>query len=483
MKNVFGSILLCFLVYEVSFADIPDPAELPYLNDSQCSEAVGFISASYIAQSTPPDPSTYRLYVISGHYVYDGVPQVGEVYGYHAVGYINGNGEFVSNVRCVYFRTFMNANYWCVRDTFPYPLVRSQCAIDFFDDFQTYLSENPTPDPAELYNHFFPPSHYDLTADDDGDGMPDYYDLDCPRYDEYLQYCADNGLEPEDLVDYQYFQDNEIDDWLAERQNMTDTDGDGFSDGYELIHGTEVYDGADYPLGIPDTGSSLLIVGGVDEKEPWRLEQYNDSGFSRGYVYDQGHDPFGTETLSFEDDPDWGLLDSDNDGLVNYAELANETDPYRFEFQSGFSYIYNPDGGYYTVTGYTEDGAFGDYGHAPTEEEWLESHADYEIGDYAFNPSEFTFGDTKYDGLLDKTGKIKFDCDNVRPQAQRDYKLTFNLPIPGAGMEGFTISVMPDQSTPAGAAMEIVRQLVRGISGVIFSYVFVKHVWLTIRQY
>ena len=30
--------------------------------------------------------------------------------------------------------------------------------------------------------------------------------------------------------------------------------------------------------------------------------------------------------LSFEDDPDWDLLDSDNDGLVNYAELGNGTD-------------------------------------------------------------------------------------------------------------------------------------------------------------
>ena len=61
----------------------------------------------------------------------------------------------------------------------------------------------------------------------------------------------------------------------------------------------------------------------------------------------------------------------------------------------------------------------------PTREEWLETDGDYAVGDYTFNPSEYAFGNEKYDGLLNKTGKIKFNCDNVRPQTERDFKLHF----------------------------------------------------------
>jgi hypothetical protein len=472
MKNAFGKIVVSFLLLCSVFVFAEDPV-LPetFNTDNECGEPMGFMAA-YQGSWNPP---RFQNRIITGTHPYG---------GYYSPYGINDDGALIGDPRQVWWA--FNDGQWCWNIGAGGGITLSQCLLDWQNEVAALTDEQRT-DMDSLYELYFPhdvpESRLPMDDDLDGDGIADYFDLECSHYDGYLEYCEDNGIEPLDLVDYTYWYQNELEDWLALRQNMTDTDGDGFSDGYETIHGSEVYDGADYPLGIPDTGSSLLIVGGVDEKEPWRLEEYNDSGYSRGYVYDRGYDPFGTETLSFEDDPDWGLLDSDNDGLVNYAELANETDPYRFEFQSGFSYIYNEDGGYYSVTGYTEDGAFGDYGTAPTEEEWLASHEDYNIGDYAYNPSEYTFGDTKYDGLLDKTGKIKFDCDNVRPQAQRDYKLTFNLPIPGAGMQGFTISVMPDQSTPAGAAMEIVRQLVRGISGVIFSYVFVKHVWLAIRQY
>lgn len=467
MKNDFGSLLLMTLLAVAGIA-IAEPGETPYLSTSNdCGEPMGFIegftgssgnwySATFIILGTHPT---------SGYYSKSRIGPTG------TMGY--GSARVDWDPTYMIWRAYKSSSY-----------LVSECLNDFYTATNA-VEPNQFQDLPSLYDELLGTSsgRYDLTADDDGDGMLDYYDLDCERYDEYLQYCEDNSIEPLDLVDYQYFQDNTVEDWLAQRNNMTDTDGDGFSDGYETIHGTEVYDGSNYPLGRPDTGNSLLVVGGVDEKEPWRLEQYNDSGYSRGYVYDHGYDPFGSETLTFEDDPDWGLLDSDNDGLVNYSELANGTDPYHFEFQSGFSYVYDEEGGFYYVTGYTDDGAFGDYSDPPTKEEWLASHQDYEVGDYSFNPSEYAFGDEKYDSLLSKTGKIKFNCDNVRPQTQRDYRLYFNLPIPGEGTQSFSVSVMPDTGTPAGAAMEIVRQLVRGMAGVIFSYVFVKHVWLAIRQY
>lgn len=465
MKTVFGSMCLLILLAAAGITAAEEPGETPYLSTSnECGMSMGFIYA-------------YRGGTLWCNYVITGSHPNGGYYSPALILPTTGTMGYGS------FRIAWNSEdlRWEEHSSTSLPI--DSCARQWYEDIQGLTNEERTDVPMIYDDYFGDSCRYDRTADEDGDGYLDYYDLDCERYNEYLQYCEENGIEPLDLVDYQYFQDNAIETWLAQRNTMTDTDGDGFSDGYETIHGTEVYDGSDYPLGLPDTGKSLLIVGGVDEKEPWRLEQYNDSGYSRGYIYDQGHDPFGTEALTFEDDPDWGLLDSDNDGLLNYSELANGTNPYRFEFQSGFSYVYDEEGGFYYVTGYTEDGAFGDYSDPPTEEEWLAAHDDYEIGDYAFNPSEYAFGNEKYDGLLSKTGKIKFDCDNIRPQTQRDYKLYFNLPIPGEGTQSFAVSVMPDTGTPAGAAMEIVRQLIRGMSGVILSYVFVKHVWLAIRQY
>lgn len=470
MKNVFGSIIILLCCCSLLYADDPLPSETPYLNtDNECEEPMGFISA-YNSSTLENDT---RL-ILGSH------PNG----GYYSTAAIMDSGAMSYSVARIDWAYNDGAWRWCIKSSSALSI--SQCLSDWKDEVIALTDEERT-DLDSLYDQLFPEpvpeSRLPMDDDLDGDGMLDYYDLDCPAYDDYIEYCEQNDLDALDMVDYLHWYQNDLDDYLALRQNMTDTDGDGFSDGYEQIHGSSMYDGSDYPLGLPDTGDSLLIVGGVDEQEPWRQEEYNDSGYSRGFVYDQGYDPFGDEALTFEDDPDWGLLDSDNDGLLNYAELANGTDPYRFEFQSGFSYVYDEEGGFYYCTGYTEDGAFGDYGTAPTEEEWLETYGDYVVGDYAFNPSEYTFGDTEYDALLDKTNRIKFDCDNVRPQTQRDFKLNFNLPIPGEGTQTFTVAVMPDTSTSAGAAMEVVRQLIRGIAGVIFSYVFVKHVWLAIRQY
>ena len=473
MKNVFGKILL-FVLLSVCHVVAEEPTSNDlniHYTESGCS--YGFIPVVYTKYDWPFIAAVVAS--ANGNY-YAKILLDSSTGG-------TSSGNMVITWKEDEQRFRMNSTYYS-----NFPDV-TQCSTDN-PDYQNFIDAIHNLDPNEVLqgvdylNETYTNPYvcrYDMTADDDGDGMLDYYDLDCERYNEYLQYCQENGIEPLDLVDYQYFQNNSIEDWLQQRNNMTDTDGDGFSDGYETIHGTSMYDGSDYPLGIPDTGSSYLVVGGIDEKEPWRLEEYNDSGYSRGYVYDHGYDPFGTEELTFEDDPDWGAMDSDNDGLTNNEEVANGTNPYIFGFHPGFSYIYHEDGGYWVTTGYTEDGALGDYGTAPTDDEWLESHEDYETGDYAYNPSEYTFGNEKYDGLLDKTSKIKFNCDNVRPQTQRDYKLHFNISIPGEGAQSFAVSVMPDTSTPAGAVMEIVRQLVRGMAGVIFSYVFVKHVWLAIR--
>lgn len=466
MKNIFGKILVCFLLVCLVpvFADPPVVDTLSFICGGQ---SIGFIGGVWC----PVECYELTFIVIGTHPDGD----------YLAMSAIDENGSIVYSG----FRVHWNENMSKWQGGYCGVDVTDQCVQDWVD-YVLGLSDTERQNPQTIYDAYFPPelpeSRLPMDDDLDGDGMLDYYDLDCPAYDDYIEYCELNDLDALDMVDYLNWYQNELDDYLALRQNTMDTDGDGFSDGYEEIHGTSMYDGSEYPLGIPDTGSSLLIVGGQDEQEPWRQEEYNDSGYSRGFVYDQGYDPFGDTSLTFEDDPDWGLLDSDNDGLVNNAELANGTDPYKFEFQSGFSYIYNEDGGYYSVTGYTEDGAFGDYGNAPTAEEYLADDSLYDVGDYAYQPSEFTFGIAEYDDLLNATDKIKPNFDDVRPAMERDYKLTFAIPFPG-GMESFTISVMPDTSNPAGAAMEIVRQLVRGFTAVVFSYVFVKHVWLAIRQY
>jgi hypothetical protein len=487
MKKRYGSLLVLGLL---ASRLVSAGAETPYLSLNgvgSCTVPFGYISAVSPYATTFTDP---RLCVIAGTY---NIISTGEPYGYYSPGYIDGQtGLFVSSIQWIDYSALKEWYVWAKAPSGTYAS-SSQCATELLDDLIAHLNETPETDPDKLYEFFFPvnpplESRLPLDADLDEDGRPDYYDLECPYYDEYLEFCQANGIAAGDLQDYMYYYQMELSDYYMLRLNTVDTDGDGFSDGYELIHGTNHQDGTSYPLGRPDVGTTTQVMGGVDSDQPWRFERYMDSDWSKGHVYDMGYDPFGDTSIEvingdFVGPPDWYALDSSGDGLSNYDKIQAGQNPYEFNFQPGFVYVYDENGGYWTYYGGVTDGDFPDWTKPPTYEDWLEEYENYHTGEYLYNPSEFAFEDSQYDTIFNKFNKIKVDFDDVRPAVERDYRVTFNIPIPGGRSTPVAIAVVPDASLPGGAALENLRLMIRGMTAVVISYLFVRHVWLVIRQY
>lgn len=478
MKNQFGKFLLCTTVFFVMNVCASEPTlqELGLGVDGQSGQPFGYLTTTILGN---PEME-YRVYGTDGegHYCADRRRPVGGQSfgsGNWKVGWVETHSDY----RLVAYSS-------------------TNCSsINADSDTEEFINatDNLTPEQlaydAALLNAIFAQqdteSRLPLTDDLNGNGRLDYYDLESQQYQDYLDYCAENGVNPGDLMDYMAWYQGDLEDWLYLKQNLTDTDGDGFSDGYEAIHGTDRLDNQSYPLGRPDVGTASQIMGGVDSDEPWRYEQYGDSGWSRGHVYEMGYDPFGDtpiETINadFVGPPDWGALDSSGDGWTNQQKIDQNQDPYEFNFQTQSEYLFNSDGGYWEYVGGVAAGPY-PWGAPPTLEEALTSAEDYLAGQYAHHPGEYQFGVQEYDEQLDKFEKIKFNVDDVRPAAERDFQVNFNIPIPGGHNGVHSISVKPSSDNPAGAALETLRLLVRGMTVVVISYVFVKHVWTVIRQY
>ena len=471
MKNVFGKIrcVILLIMGGICVGD-PPPEMMPYLNlDSHCGGAMGFISARRYGTQN------WDYYIIVGLH-----PAYGQYGYYYSPGMLSGGtGSFM-----VYWNETWN--WWEAQTSSYYTL--SGCELEWFNEVIDARDEY-VDDPAGLFNHFWPaPSESRLPMDTDlnGNGRLDYYDLDSPHYEDYLAMCAFFQIAPGDLRDYMYWYQNEIADWYNHRMNVVDSNGDGWSDGYKAIRGYGPYDEVSF-LGRPDIGSSSVILGGVASLEPWRYEEYAD-GWSRGHVYDMGYDPFGdaaidTINVDFYGPPDWYAMDSSGDGVSNAQKIAMGQNPYQFNFQSGFVYQYNEQRGYWETVGGVTDGDFPNWTDPPTAEEWMAEYEEkYGTGNYEYFPGDYSFGHEDYDALLDKFEKIRVNIDSVRPETERDYKVHFFLPIPGAS-ESYSISVIPDESMPAGAALNTLRQIIRAMSAVVISYLFIRHVWLVIRQY
>jgi len=479
MKNGFGRIFLIVVMLCAVSGYASEPAPQPYLNtDNACGVPMGIMTArSYYGEVY------YHCYVLHSfqHALY------GTVYYTKCLSVV-GSSNLMYGSHIVFWDSDVNQAWvvisWQSRAT-------DACQNAYYSYISGLNGQAVLTDPQAVHADYFPPSSDDsrlpLDVDLDGNGRLDYYDLESQQYQDYLDMCAQEGVAPGDLADYMYWYQNDLEDWLALKNQLTDSDGDGFSDGYEIIHGTDPHSETSHPLGRPDVGTASHIAGGVDDPEPWRYEQYGDSGWSRGHVYDMGYDPFGdtpTETINdgFVGPPDWGALDSDGDGWSNQTESVAGTNPYAFNFHPQSEYSYHNEGGYWEYVGGVEPGPY-PWGDPPTAEEWLESHEDYEPGDYALNPGEFLFGVQEYDEQLTKLDKIRFNVEDVRPAVERDFKVNFNIPIPGGRSTVGTLSVMPDVSQPGGAALESLRLLVRGMSAVIITYLFVRGVWTVIRQY
>jgi hypothetical protein len=476
MKNVFGSLIILLVLSVTAFAS--ETPETPYLNtDNECSVPMGVIAAKfqYYASGQGWVYADAQVFVLGSH------PSG----GYYARMFYTTAKNY-GNFRCFYNESLGNYE---VQSTSYVEI--SACQQQYYEYVQN-ADNSLLSDPQALYDDYFgadePESRLPWDDDLDADGRPDRYDMDCPHYIDYLEYCRENDLDALDLRDYQYWYEHGLDEYLAARDQYYDSDLDGFSDGYEIIHNTDMNDASSYPLGRPDMGTANQIMGGVDSPEPWRYEEYAD-GWSRGHVYDMGYDPFGDTPIEeinadFVGPPDWYGLDSSGDGINNGAKLELGQDPYEFNFQQGSHYVYDDAGGYWKYVGGVTDADF-PFPDPPTLEEALAKYEDYMpdgSGNYTYNPGTFEFGDAEYDARLQKFQKIRFDVDSVRPVQERDYQVHFNIPIPG-NSETYTIAVVPDTSSPGGAAVDNLRRIIRALSAVVISYVFVKHVWTVIRQY
>lgn len=474
MKNVFGSLIFIVAVSSVFANDPPSESLSMVSTGNDCGQPMGFIYARRAAT-----PLTWSHYIIVGNHPTHS--------GYYAIGNISSNGVIGYGGYRIYWGESWGEWMWLAMSVSSVSLTDCQIA------FQTYLQGLTSEERLDIegvFESYFgdPPLESRLPMDTDlnGNGRLDYYDLDSPHYQDYLAMCAFFQIAPGDLRDYMYWYQNELTDWYNHRMNIVDSNGDGWSDGYKAIRGYGPYDEVNF-IGRPDIGSSSLILGGVASSEPWRYEEYAD-GWSRGHVYDMGHDPFGNtpiETINaeFYGPPDWYAMDSSGDGVSNAQKIAMGQNPYTFNFQSGFVYQYNEQRGYWETVGGVTDGDFPNWTNPPTAEEWMAEYEErYGTGNYEYFPGDYAFGREDYDAILDKFEKIRVNIDSVRPETERDYKVHFYLPIPGAS-ESYSISVIPDESMPAGAALNALRQIIRAMSAVVISYLFIRHVWLVIRQY
>ncbi len=344
-------------------------------------------------------------------------------------------------------------------------------------DYSQWLDGDYTPpDDTDLLGDWVNDQNHPF-QDEDHDGIDDKYDNDCPMHDRFkAELCLENpeGCNAwDDPKNYEMWQNDHY-AWLVNNRDgaLYDYDGDGFSDGWENVHGYDPMDPASHPSGTKelDAGSGIL-TGDYDGSNlgNWQGRDSDGDGYTDGLEWEHGSD-----WNNADDDPgseipqDWYDQDFDGDGQ------DNQTDPDPID-----SNIHSPG---YSPGGYTGDGTGETNADAPGDDEVYEDPDQYEVGNYPTNPGNFNFGNEDYDNMLGRFNTIRGNWDNLRPDEQRDYRVLFNIPFPG-GVRQFDVSLLPDTSTSMGQAVDKLRQWLRILFIALMTYWFIRNIWLVLRQY
>jgi len=270
---------------------------------------------------------------------------------------------------------------------------------------------------------------------------------------------------------------------------LLDSDGDGFSDGWENTHGFDPQDANSKAPGRGDLEGDIFNPNDKGDGN-WRLRDSDGDGYTDGLEWDRGYNwNDNSDHPCIEIPPDYPDGDYDGDGESNQNETdppippathetpdpvappsTNPTDP--LDHHTGYS-----------PGGYVGDGTGDTNQNAPTDDETFENPDDYEPGEYTLNPGNFVFGDDDYDDMLNRFGKVRGDWESLRPDSERDFCLTFRIPIPGLGEQEYTFHLIPQTSTAWGSALDQFRKWVRMLFIALMTYWLIRNVWLTLRQY
>ncbi len=211
-------------------------------------------------------------------------------------------------------------------------------------DYSQFVDGGPysPPDDLDLLDDYANEINNPL-IDEDLDGIPDQIDKDCPLHDQYMNelgkkifgenfegtnWTSATGTN-DDPFDYKLWQEDPTawaDNW--ENKRNIDSDGDGFSDGWEETHGFDPYDATSKAPGTGDFDSEINMFNPVSDNGVgnWRLNDSDGDGYTDGLEWDSGSNWLNSDDYPSElYDPDWNNLDYDGDGESNYSETNPAT--------------------------------------------------------------------------------------------------------------------------------------------------------------
>ena len=375
-------------------------------------------------------------------------------------------------------------------------------------DFAPYLDGGPYSPPNDLddLDNYIDEFNNPI-IDEDHDGIPDQFDNDCPLHDQYMNELGKKHFgddyegtgwnsaygDNDDPFDYKQWQEDPAawnDNWDNKRNK--DSDGDGFSDGWEETHGFDPLNPDSHAPGTGDFDPGIDMFNPISDNGAgnWRLNDSDGDGYTDGFEWDNGYNWQNPNSYPSDgQQPDWNDLDYDGDGESNINEVSppipTPTNTNPNPIAPPATDPTDPDDHHdgYSPAGNSGDGTGDTNKDAPDEEDIYEEPEDYQPGNYTINPSTFNFGDEDYDNMLSRFDKIRGNWESLRPDNQRDYSIRLKIPFPGAGVQEYKISVVPDLSTPLGNSIDQLRQWIRMMFVALMTYWLIRNIWLVLRQY
>ena len=213
------------------------------------------------------------------------------------------------------------------------------------DAFEISIGSNPLVARQELVSALFQAVVAAGWRDSDGDWMPDAYENSYAFLNSQSAADADQDYDGDGLTNYQEYK-------LGTRPDLADTDGDGMSDGWEVIHGLNPKDPTDSNIDSDNDGLINLLeyqfnsdprkadgdlaASGQQNKHPLTGLINTGDGFTdlqevllglNPLVYDATQPGIArsgqTQWLEYNDPG----IDTDGDGLTDQAELRWGTNP------------------------------------------------------------------------------------------------------------------------------------------------------------